>query len=191
MDKEYNYHAEQLANVKPGKAGDYAATFQIRNGEERTKWMDLHDKSANELVKWLCEYYTPELLTERNTLASLLEAGDGLWIAQVAKEAQKVAFLQIELQAQKDANAELLKERDELKEQLQYNQGLYKVACDGRRQAKSLNAELLKALKMLTEASVTVSKQYDGEDYIGDLCLNIEFAQKAIAKAERGEHANS
>lgn len=185
MDNEYNYHAEQLANVKPGKVGDYAATFQIRNGEERTKWMDLHDKSANELVKWLCEYYTPELLTERNTLASLLEAGDGLRIAQVAKEAQKGAFLQIELQAQKEANAELLKERDTLKVDLNEADETNDLLSKRIDDLTIINAELLEALKLVQGACVVerASMSNSEKDHIS------KTVAAAIAKAEGREHA--
>lgn len=56
-----NYHRDQLAKVRPGRAGTYAAKFKITHGSDSTNWLDLHDASAVELERWLAEYYNTRL----------------------------------------------------------------------------------------------------------------------------------
>lgn len=58
----FNYYAYQLSKITA--KSEYMPSFQIRNGDDegKTNWMKLNDTSATELVKWLCENYTLDLL---------------------------------------------------------------------------------------------------------------------------------
>jgi hypothetical protein len=70
-----NYYADQLANIKPGRAGSYAPKIKItqtladaNSGREAvsaaTKWFDLNQESAQELVKFLQSHF--EISPERS-----------------------------------------------------------------------------------------------------------------------------
>ena len=54
-----DYYKDQLSRVNT--KGEYKPRFKVCSDKENlnadTKWMELNDESANELVKWLKENY--------------------------------------------------------------------------------------------------------------------------------------
>lgn len=57
---EYDYHREQLKDIKPGKAGTYAATIKIKHETGETKWLSLHKDSASAVSEFLQDNYEIE-----------------------------------------------------------------------------------------------------------------------------------
>ncbi len=55
-DKEvFNYHKDQLDRINTMSI--YAPTFQIKDVDNKTKWMSLTKSSAQVLATWLKEKY--------------------------------------------------------------------------------------------------------------------------------------
>lgn len=59
LDQITQYYRDQLARIGKPKT-EYAPTFQIRHTSGSTKWLNLNDESATELVKWLKDHYNVE-----------------------------------------------------------------------------------------------------------------------------------
>ena len=87
MKELSNYYKDQLSKVDPKKAGTYAASLKISHETASTNWLGLNDESANEIYRWLSEYYN---LTEDRINKNLVKEIGRLTL--VLDEVQKYMY---------------------------------------------------------------------------------------------------